>query len=128
MNRNDPKLILKVDLLNNNSVKFHLLSMNDYFITKKTNKKTFFSEDMFMINSAGFFSIFKSRSLYLPINFKETKNKSISLVFNSEKIRYDFLKDLNRALLEWSISIYWYGFNKPSNTKIIYNNNTWILY
>lgn len=128
MYRNAPKVIFKVELQINNCVKIDLLLLNNYFNEKFNYRKSFFSDDLFMIESAGFFSVFKSKSLYLPRDFKTCINKSISLMFDTEEIRYEFLRKFNRALLEWSDSSFWKGFNKPSDTRIIYNKNIWILF
>ena len=125
MYRNAPKLIFKIELLINNGLRVQLL-MLDKFYNNSNKKKSFFSDEYFLIEQAGFYYVSKTRSLYLPKVLN--KDDSVSLMFETEKERYEFLKTFNKSLLQWSKSNIWYGFNKPKTSRIVYNKNKWILY
>lgn len=126
MFRNSPKLIFKVQLLNKNNLRVELLMLDKFYINY-TGNTFFFSNDIFLIDRSQHFCLFKGKTLYLPKKYEKTK-KYTYLYFSNEEERYVFLKKLNNALIEWSNSRVWKGFNKPHTSKIVYNKDKWILY
>ena len=129
MYRNSPKLILKIDLEGDKGLKVSLILLDKYFIDHHTGSNHFFATDGFMIYRGGLLTLFKTGSISLPKNFMiGGKNNSCSLKFDSEELRYRFLKSMKNGLLQWSRSEFWTDFNEPERVALRYNPKVWILF
>jgi len=125
---NLPKLIMRVDLVGEKKIELILISVNKYYIQNAPIMKSFFSIDDFMIYSSNTFIAFKGDVIGFPKNFEIGNVQKASVIFDSDEKRHEYLKLLNRALLEWSKSNFWKDYNDPKRVKITYSNKVWILF
>ena len=127
MFHNSPKLIIKIDLDGNTGLSASLILLDKHF---KDNTETtcFFANNGFMIYKGRQLTLYKSGSMTLPKDFSVGDNRSVKLNFDSDKDRYKFLKSLKNALIEWSKSKIWEGFNEPSRIKLNFSTKVWVLF
>lgn len=123
-----PKLIIKVVFLENYAVKFSLLSLHPYYNKHIYGSKihTVVNND-FIIYENNEFSIQDGLIALPDKNYKTIKDSIVKFVNN--KRRYETLRDLRDALMDWSGSVYWQNTNIFNNQpEIVYKNDIWLLY
>lgn len=108
MSNKEPKIILKVDLLNNFGVEFTLLQLR--YLKDKPKDDCFITEKMWIFYYGKQFKVFKTGTMVFPETCLRQTSK---LNFESEKQRYMYLKKLSNALNDFGKS---YLFNKSSET------------
>lgn len=121
-----PKILLKIDLLENNGIEAMLVLINDYYLGNYST--SFLSQGGFMIYKGQSFSLFKTKIMCIPEKFISGSKHKSTLYFDSEKERYDYLKFLNKSLKEWSNHYHWKGYNEPEKRKILYSGKIWIVF
>ncbi len=125
---NLPKLIMRVDLVGEKNIELILISVNRYFVQNAHIMKSFFSKDDFMIYASDKFIAFKGNVIGFPKNFEIGKVQKATITLDSDEKRHEYLKLLNRALLEWSKSNFWKNYNDPKRVRITYSNKVWIVF
>ena len=128
MYKNSPKLMLKVDLEGEKDLRIMVILLDKYFTDHYTTGNLFIAKDGFTIYRGNVFTTFKAGSLHLPKTFLVGNNQSDKLSFTSDKERYEYLKRMKRALLEWSYSCYWRGFTEEERVKLTFRNKIWLLF
>ncbi len=126
MYRTTPKLMLRIDLLENNGLNVILILLNKYYLGNYSH--SFFSSSGFMISKGLKFLLFKSKMIIFPEKFISGEKHQNTLYFDKENDRYIFLKSLNNSLKEWSSHYHWKGYNEPSKQELTYNGKLWILF
>ena len=126
------RIVLKVNLLENNGVKIDLFHLDPRFLSKdkeyihfSTNK----SPIDFVLYSRKKLSI-SINSLRLPDIENYQPSQSIEKVFDTEEDRYKFLKGLYYCLQEWNDN--YTAFVKDSshkyrNTDVIISGEFWVI-
>lgn len=129
MDKKIPKLILKIEFIEDFNVDISLITLNDFYNKNIMGSKVFSAPDNdFIIYESDSFKV-QDGLISLPDEDCTSINKSV-IKFFSDKRRYDALKELKDALLSWSDSKYWKGneqFEKQPSS-IEYKKNLWILY
>jgi len=129
MDKRVPKLILKVEFVEDFNVDISLVTLNDFYNKNIMGSKVFSAPDNdFIIYESNSFKI-QDGFVSLPDEECVSINNSI-VKFLSDKRRYEVLRDLKDALLHWSDSKYWKGNDDLFNQipSIEYKKNLWILY
>lgn len=134
LNDISPKLMLKVDLLDDYKVNFELILMDKSrldFDSEWVNAFSSFtsSDSKFLIYFSEVFEFNinpTSNIICLPKKFINNQRQGNIITFKNEKERYDYLKGIKNTFLEWSNSIIW-GSNKYK-PRISYNGKIWILF
>ena len=134
LNDISPKLMLKVDLLNDYKVNFELILLDKSRLDFDGEWANVFSS--FSSNDSKFLIYFSevfdfnintnTNIICIPKNFINNQRQGDTISFNNETERYNYLKGIKNTFLEWSNSIVW-GSNqyKP---RISYNGKIWILF
>ena len=128
MYRNSPKLMLRIDLKGDKEVDVILVLLDKYYTNHHKGSNSFYSKDGFIIYRGNIFTVFKSGCLHLPTNFINGNRQSVKLVFDSDENRHKFLKNFKNTLLEWSKSVFWFGFSEEEKIKLTYTGKVWILF
>lgn len=129
MKKKTPKLILKVEFIEDFNVDISLVTLNDFYNKNTMGAKVFSVPDNdFIIYESDSFKV-QDGLVSLPDEDCTSINKSV-IKFFTDKRRYDTLKELKDALLSWSSSKYWKGSNvfEQQSSSIVYKKNLWILY
>lgn len=128
MDKRVPKLILKIEFVDGFNVDISLITLNDFYNKNIVGSKihTVPNND-FVIFEGNIFKI-EDGLVSLPDDECKSINKSVIKLY-SEKKRYEVLRDLKDALLDWSNSKFWEGSDMFSKTPSIeYKKNLWVLY
>jgi hypothetical protein len=130
MYRNSPKLIMRVDLSGEKDLKIVLILLDKYFNEHHTSTNLFLSNDGFTIYRGNLMTIFQTGSIHLPKNFLigQSNTYICKETFTTEQKRYEYLKRLQRALLEWSNSQFWFGFTSDDKVKLTFRDKVWLLF
>lgn len=129
MYRNSPKLIVRVDLIGDKDLRIHLILLDKYFSENHTSTNLFIANNGYTIYRGNLFTLFKAGSLHLPKQFLIGGNSHCDkIAFASDKERYDYLKKLGAALLEWSNSRFWFGFTEEEKVKLTFRDKVWLLF
>lgn len=128
MYRNSPKLMMKVDLEGEKDLKILLILLDKYYSEHYKDKNLFIANDGFTIYRGNLFTTFKAGSLHLPRNFIIGNVNIDKVSFTSDKERYEYLKRMKTALLEWSKSPFWFGFTEESKVKLTFRDKVWLLF
>jgi len=123
-----PKLILKIDLIEEIKLKVTLVLLNNHYLNNSTNETYFSKNNGFMIYKSRSFTMFKYKTMGLPNDFPKTNIQSTTIYFNSDIERYNFLKILKNDLINWSKSKVWDGYNDNSDVKLTFVSKTWVLF
>ena len=129
MYRNSPKLMIRVDLVGDKDLKIHLILLDKYFSEQNLQHNLFIANDGYTIYRGNMFTLFKAGSLHLPKQFLISGNShSDKISFASDKERYEYLKRLGKALVEWSNSRFWFGFTSDDRINLTFRNKVWVLF
>ena len=128
MYKNSPKLMLRVDLEGEKDLRIMVILLDKYFADHYTAGNLFIAKDGFTIYRGNIFTTFKAGSLHLPKQFLIGNKQSDKVSFASDKERYEYLKRMKRALLEWSYSCYWRGFSEEEKVKLTFRDKVWLLF
>lgn len=128
MNKKIPKMILRVEFIEDFNVDISLISLNDFYNKNIDGCKVFNCPDNdFIIYENDCFKV-QDGLISLPDENCTSVNRSV-IKFTSDKRRYETLRDLKDALLSWSNSKYWKGNNLFSDIPSIeYKKNIWVLF
>ena len=128
MYHNSPKLMLKIDLEGEKDLKILLILLDKYYSEHYLDKKIFIASNGFTIYRGSLFTVFKAGVLHLPNNFMVGDTNVDKVSFISDRERYEFLKKMQSALLEWSKSPFWEDFTEKSRIKLTYKDKLWLLF
>ena len=123
MSAKTPKIMLRVELLNNTDVSFMLTHVTNSFSSKLKSSKFFFSENNWTIYFGENFHINKRNIICLP---KKCERQKTKVTFNTNDERYTFLKNMVHALESWSNS-HLFDDNEPHQKTIKFYKTIWIL-
>jgi hypothetical protein len=121
-------MILKVDLVGDKDLKILLILLNKYYTDHYTKRNLFVANDGFTIYRGNLFLIFKTGCIHVPKNFIIGIDNINRESFNSDKERYEYLKRLQKALLEWSKSEFWFGFTEENKIRLTFRDKVWLLF
>ena len=129
MYKNSPKLIIRIDLIGDKDLKIHVILLDKYFSERHTTTNLFIANNGFTIYRGNIFTVFKAGSLHLPKQFLIGGNShSDKVTFASDKERYNYLKRMGAALIEWSNSCFWTGFTDETKIKLTFRDKVWLLF
>jgi hypothetical protein len=125
MTTDNPKLMLKVELINQTDVRFTLLLISNLFKNKITGSKFLFTNNGWTIYHSKNFSISKKGVISLPESCLRQQNR---LSFKNNEERYIFMKNMVNALEYWSGSYLFTVKNKTNKVKINFHKKIWIIF
>lgn len=134
LNDISPKLMLKVDLIDDDKVDFELvlfdknrINLNKEYIDAFKSFSTNNSKFLIYLSEVFDFEINTSSNIIrFPLNFVSNTRQKHHIKLKNDLSRYNYLKEIKDALIEWSGSIMW-NANKCV-PKISYNGKIWILF
>lgn len=122
-----PKLILRVYLVGNKGIRIKVDGIHDNIITHEA-PILMRNKEEFTIMKADYCK-YTRMWLTLPTDIKDNNKTVCRYKFSSEKARYDCLKDLKNALLDFSISsIFYKSYETVREPYILYVDKYWFLY
>jgi hypothetical protein len=123
-------MIIRVDLKGEKELKIILIMLDKYFTEHNMSTNLFLANDGFTVYRGTIFTMFQSGSIHLPKNFLigQSNTYVCKETFVSEQKRYEYLKRLQRALLEWSKSPFWHGFTEEEKVKLTFRDRVWLLF
>lgn len=132
-NMGDVKLAFRVNLYGESNVSITLLQIHRLYMKNIISKKnSFYTNSSWMFfTGLGFMINPKTKSIILPVKVTDDKSDMTSgFKFGSDEIRYNFLKDLKRGLLEWANDKYFQtlegNFDEESDIK--FKDDIWLIY
>lgn len=117
-----PKLVIKVDLVNNTDVMFTLLTSYSDYHSKKLKQKFYFTAKNWAIYYGNIFCVSKTKVVSLPHICTRQHSK---LTFNTDDERREFLLNMSMAFNDWSNSNLFIN-KKP--TKVKHYKSLWLIF
>jgi hypothetical protein len=121
----NPKLMLKVELINQTDVRFTLILLSHLYKDKISGSKFLFTDNGWTIYHGKNFSVSKKSVLSLPENCLRQTTK---VHFKDNEERYDFMKNMANALEYWSGSHFFKSLNETDHVKINFHKSIWIIF
>ena len=125
MGQGYPKLMLKVELPNRTDVTFTLIQVADTYTKNVKGTKFLFTDNGWTIYRGKTFSLTKKGILSLPEICLRQKTK---VHFKSDDERYEWMKEMTKALEYWSGSHFFEGHSVYSVPKIDFHKTIWIVF
>jgi len=125
MSTGSPKLMMKVELLNDTDIKFTLIQMSYFYAQKVEGSKFLFTNNGWTIYHGKNFSVNKRNVLSLP---ESCLRQSSKVHFSTNEERYEYLKTMVNALEYWSGSHIFRKLKMTNKVKINFHKSTWIIF
>lgn len=120
-----PKIIFKVELIKDTDVQFTLIQMSETYSKLKGNSKFFFTNNNWTVYQGSNFLITKKNIICLPITASRQTTK---LIFSTDQERYNFMKQMIKALDSWSKSHFFKEEHKYHKPKINFHKLIWLIF
>jgi len=125
MSTGSPKLMMKVELINDTDIRFTLIQMSYYYSRKMGGSKWLFTNNGWTVYQGKNFSINRKKVISLPESCLRQQTK---VHFQNNEERYDYLKTMANALEFWSRSFIFKDMTMNKETKINFHKLTWIIF
>jgi len=122
------RLVLKVELLENNILKIKLIYVDHIVLSKQNETIMYSNRDFYFYSKDSFHIGFNSLRFPSFDNYKSCENIHIKRFFSDDD-RYQFLKRLNKSLIDWRNNYQKFVSDDNSNEqkKLKFNGEYWVI-